>query len=210
MRRKFTDALKAVPAEQRPDSVAQKALEKIGYLFHLEDLWKNRTAEERYRLRLEESKPLAEAFFSWLEKLTVLPKSATGRAVHYALEQRSWLMNVYLDGRTDISNNRIENSVRPFALGRKNWLFCNTVKGAKASAAVYSIIETAQANGLKPFEYLEFLFTTIPQATSAALDSFLPWGDAVPENCRMPQKEIEQHAEKKRTELHDGICPRIP
>jgi uncharacterized Fe-S cluster protein YjdI len=148
---------------------------------------------------LEESKHLAEAFFAWLGTLRVLPKSAMGRAVAYALDQRPWLMNVYLDGRCELSNNRIENSVRPFALGRKNWLFCNTVNGAKASAIVYSIIETAKANGLKPFEYLEFLFETIPNVTTGALDSLLPWGDAVPERCRMPvKKEGAQNAESER------------
>jgi len=186
MRRKFEDALKAIPPTEKPESLAQEALKRIGWLFHLENLWENLSPEERYKRRLEESKPRAEALFAWLGTLRVLPKSAMGRAIHYALEQRSWLMNVYLDGRLELSNNRIENSVRPFALGRKNWLFCNTVNGAKASAIVYSIIETAKANGLKPFEYLEFLFETIPNATTGQLDSLLPWGSAVPERCRMP------------------------
>jgi hypothetical protein len=118
-------------------------------------------------------------------------------------------MNVYLDGRCELSNNRIENSVRPFAVGRKNWLFCNTVKGAKASAVVYSIIETAKANGLKPFEYLEFLFESLPNSTFSAIDSFLPWGDGVPVHCRMPKKEKKQDAEKKRNEVHDRVCPGV-
>jgi len=95
-------------------------------------------------------------------------------------------MNVFLDGRAELSNNRIENSVRPFAVGRKNWLFCNTVNGANASSIVYSIIETAKANGLKPFEYLEFLFETMPETTTKSIDPLLPWGDDVPDRCRMP------------------------
>jgi transposase len=191
MRRKFTDVLKTTPANAVPDSVAQEAIKRIGYLFHLEDLWTSLTPEERYRLRLEKSKPLAEAFFDWLATVRVLPKSAIGNAVGYALLQKKWLMNVYLDGRTEISNNRAENAVRPFALGRKNWLFCDTVKGAKASSVVYSMIETAKANGLKPFEYLEFLFETMPNLTAGNLDSLLPWGDAVPDHCRMPIRKEE-------------------
>ena len=189
LRRGFTDALKAIPENQRPASIAQEAIKKIGYLFHLEDIWETLDPKERYELRLEKSKPLAEDFFDWLSKLMFLPKSAIGKAINYGLEQRKWLMNIYLDGRAEISNNRIENSVRPFAVGRRNWLFCNTVNGANASAVVYSIIESAKANLLKPFEYLEFLFESVPNATTGALDSFLPWNDSIPEHCRMPKKE---------------------
>jgi transposase len=190
MRRRFADALKVIPANEQPSSTAHEALKRIGYLFHLEDSWQKLAPDERYKRRLEKSKPLADEFFDWIEKLMVLPKSAIGKAVNYALEQKPWLMNVYLDGRTELSNNRAENAVRPFCIGRKNWLFCDTVKGAKASATVYSIIETAKANRLKPFEYLKFLFETVPNtATSDALDSLLPWGEAVPELCRMPVKE---------------------
>jgi hypothetical protein len=189
MRRRFTDALKVIPADEKPASTAQDAIKRIGHLFHLEDLWENFTPEERFERRNAESKPKAEEFFAWLETLMVLPKSAIGKAVNYALEQRRWLMNVYLDGRAEMSNNRAENAVRPFALGRRNWLFCDTVNGAKASATVYSIIETAKANGLLPFEYLEFLFETVPNTpTGDALDALLPWGAAVPERCRMPAK----------------------
>jgi hypothetical protein len=209
MRRKFTDALKAIPEAQRTESLAQEAVRKIGYLFHLEGQWENLDPESRYNLRLEKSKPFAEKLFAWLEKQRVLPKCALGRAVNYALDQRRWLMNVYLDGRTELSNNRIENSVRPFAVGRRNWLFCNTVNGAEASAVTYSIIESAKSNGLKPFEYLEFLFETMPNVTFIEIDSLLPWGEAVPENCRMPRKEVDRDAEAKRNDVHDNICERV-
>ena len=188
-RRKFSDALKLLPAEGRRKSPEYQAIERLGFLFHLEEKWKQLHPEERHRRRQKESKPLAEAFFSWLEGLRVLPKSALGKAVSYALEQKKWLMNVYLDGRTELSNNRIENSVRPFSLGRKNWMFCNSIKGADASSVVYSIIETAKANGLKPFEYLKFLFETLPNSTISAMDSLLPWGESVPLSCRMPLAE---------------------
>jgi transposase len=185
LRRKFQDALKILPKESRESSLASEANEKISFLFHLEDIWKGLPPDDRLHKRLEESRPLAEAFFNWLEQLKILPKSTLGGAVHYALTQKKWLMNVYLDGRTEISNNRVENSVRPFAIGRKNWLFMNTVKGAEASSVIYSIIETAKANGLKPFEYLEFLLTTVPFTTTGALESLLPWGGAVPSRCRI-------------------------
>jgi len=210
LRRKFTDALKAIPAEKKVDSFAQEALRKIGYLFHLENQWHDLPPDKRYARRLHESKPLAEVFFEWLQTLNVLPQSTTGKAIHYALNQRQWLMNVFLDGRAELSNNRIENSVRPFALGRKNWLFCNTVNGAHASAVVYSIIETAKENGLKPFEYLEFLFETLPNKATSSLDSLLPWGEAVPDRCRMPIKGGKQNAKtENRVSFHDGVCSRV-
>ena len=212
LRRKLTDALKLIPEKDRPTSTAQEAIKRIGHLFHLEDLWKDLPADRRYELRLEKSKPKAEQFFDWLEKLIVLPKSAMGKAVGYALEQRQWLMNVYLDGRTELSNNRIENSVRPYAVGRRNWLFCNTVNGAQASALVYSIIETATANGVKPFEYLQFLLEKMPNATYSEIDSLLPWGGAVPDCCRLPKiKEIggAQSDEEKRAGVYDGVRSRV-
>jgi hypothetical protein len=204
MRRKFEDALKAAGAN--PNSSAHEAIRLIGNLFYLETLWKDLPPLERHKKRLKESKPLVDDFFAWLETLNILPKTTMGRAVNYALEQRKWLMNVYLDGRAELSNNRAENALRPFAIGRKNWLFCNSVRGAKASAVVYSIIETAKANGLKPFEYLEFLFEAIPNSTTGALEKLLPWGEAVPERCRMPVKGDVSNAKKKRAEVHDGVC----
>lgn len=186
MRRKFDEALKAIPVESRPQSLAPEAIKRLGVLFHLETLWKDMMPDERQALRLKESKPLAEAFFVWLDSLYVLPKTPMGQAITYALGQRRWLMNFFLDGRCELSNNRAENSIRPFVMGRKNWLFCNTQKGAKASSVVYSIIETAKANGLKPFEYLRFLFEAVPNTTTDSLELLLPWGDAVPDDCRMP------------------------
>jgi len=210
MRRKFTDALKTIAAKERQGSVAQEATCRIGKLFWLEKQWKNLKPEDRHRLRLEKSKPLAEAFFRWLETLLCLPKSATGKAINYALDQREWLMNVYLDGCAEISNNRAENAVRPYALGRRNWLFCNTVKGAEASAVIYSIIETAKENGLKPFEYLEFLLESMPAAKMGHLDALLPWGESVPADFRMPVRKGEvSNAEEKRDKFYDVLCAGI-
>jgi hypothetical protein len=186
--RKFKDAMKAVPEEAQPTSRANEAIKRIGYLFHLKNQWENLGADERQKLRLEKSKPEAEKFFEWLESLHVLPKSTLGAAITYTLDQRKWLMNFYLDGRLELSNNRAENAIRPFVVGRKNWLFCNTQRGAEASSIVYSIIETAKANGLKPFDYLKFLFETLPNSTTSQLPALLPWGDAVPDVCMVHKK----------------------
>jgi len=185
MRRKFDEALKGMAPEEREKSNAQIGLDFCNRLFTLERDFEKLDPNARLKTRLELSKPVADEFFAWIGGLNALPKSLLGKAAHYASDQRQYLMNVYLDGRLELSNNRAERSIKPFVMGRKNWLFCNTPKGARASSVIYSIIETAKENGLKPFEYLKFLFESVPNSTTAQLDFFLPWGDAVPPDCKM-------------------------
>jgi len=187
MRRKFTDTLKSIPEDVRRKNPAYIGLSYCDRLFALEKKYteENLDFDERYRKRLEKSKPLAQEFFAWAKienARNPIPKSFIGMALTYAVNQESWLMNVFLDGRLELSNNRAERSVRPFAVGRKNWLFCNTPRGADASAVVYSIIETAKANGLKPYEYLKFLLERLPYGFSA--EACLPWADAAQAVCR--------------------------
>ena len=91
-------------------------------------------------------------------------------------------MHIFLDGRLELSNNRAERAVRPFAVGRKNWLFSNTPRGASASAVAYSIVETAKANGLRPFRYFQFLLERLPAGTP--IEDCLPWGQAALALCR--------------------------
>ena len=187
MRRKFTDTLKSLPKEVRERSPAQVGLDYCDRLFHLEKGFSEQklSFQERYQTRLEQSKPLAEKFFAWAaaeyEKNPV-PKSMFGAALTYAVNQKAWLMNVFLDGRLELSNNRAERAVRPFAVGRKNWLFSNTPKGADASAAVYSIVETAKANGLRPCRYLKFLLERLSAGVPA--DECFPWSEAVKNLCK--------------------------
>ncbi len=111
-----------------------------------------------------------------------------------AFVRRPNLRNYLLDGRLEISNNRAERSIKPFVIGRKNWLFSNTPKGAKASAVIYSIIETAKENNLKPFAYLEYLFHQLPnldRSNPAVLDNLLPWSESLPDSCRSQKKPAE-------------------
>lgn len=111
--------------------------------------------EDRYNKRLELEKPVLEAFWSWLESFVPLRGSKLATAVTYARNKKPYLENYLLDGRCSISNNIAENAIRPFVTGRKNWLFADTPKGASASAAIYSIVETAKANGLDVFCFLQ-------------------------------------------------------
>lgn len=116
--------------------------------------------EERYKARLQLSHPILDEFSTWLrnQSARVLPQSLLGQTVRYCQSQCKKLERFLLDGRLEIDNNRSERSIKPFVIGRKGWLFCNTPKGARASAVVYSIVETAKENGLIPFEYLRNLF----------------------------------------------------
>lgn len=194
VRRKFTDALKAMPDKTTPtSSVAQEGLDFCNQLFSLEKQLKDLNAEERYISRLEQSKPVLDAFEAWLKtkKRQVLPKSSLGQAISYSLNQWEKISHFLLDGRLEISNNRSERAIKPFVIGRKNFLFSNTPKGATASAIIYSVIETAKANQLSPFHYLTYLFEKLPNIDvkdTSQLDALLPWSKTLPEECRVPSK----------------------
>lgn len=185
-RRYFVNLYKTLPKDTRDNSDAARGIAFIDRLFDFEREFADLSPRERYEKRLEKSKPVAEAFFAWTSALGALPQSLLGKAVNYALSQREYLMNVFLDGRLELSNNRCENSVRPFVRGRRAWLFSNTPDGAEASSIMFSIVETAKENGLRPFAYIKFLLETLPTTTTSGLASLLPWSDSLPDYCRLP------------------------
>lgn len=190
-RRKFHEAVEAAPPEEKTNSVSQKGLDFCSRLFELEREYEHLTPEERHKKRTEQSKPVSNAFFAWASSVCALPKSALGKALHYALAQKPYLETFYLDGRLEISNNRAERSIKPFVIGRKNWLFCCTPKGAKASSIIYSIIETAKENRLKPFEYLKYIFETMPNIPKENYHTLLPWSKDLPDSLRLEQNNID-------------------
>jgi hypothetical protein len=174
LRRKFDEALKSVPPEAQDGSLALTGKRYCDQLFELERQFAELSSEERFRRRLEASKPLMEAFFAWAAASGALPKTPVGKAVYYAKSQQGYLERFLLDGRLEISNNRAERSIKPFVIGRKNWLFANTPKGARASAVIYSIIETAKENGLNPFDYLVHVFRATPNLDSGQTEGLFP------------------------------------
>ncbi|MDX9871213.1 MAG: IS66 family transposase [Clostridia bacterium] len=173
LRRKFDEMLQTLPKDKRDTSNAAKGVAYCDKLFHLEKQFALLSSEERRKGRERLSKPLMDEFFAWADSLRALPKSLLGKAVYYSQSQRKYLKAYLLDGRLEISNNRAENSIRPFVMGRKNWLFSNTPNGARASAVYYSLIVSAKENGLLPFEYLTKVFTEAPNG--ADVESLLPW-----------------------------------
>ena len=178
-RRKFTDVTKAMGKEHTPGA-ADTALNYIGKLYRLEReaRQKRLSTEEVYRMRQEQAKPILEDFKKWLVQQAALtpPKGLLGKAIGYALNQWERLIGYINDGRLTMDNNLAENAIRPFVIGRKNWLFSGTPEGAAASAMLYSLIETAKANGLEPYSYLRYIFNALPLATSPEDHlALLPW-----------------------------------
>ena len=157
-RRYFVNAL---PKEKKahPSSVAAEAVRYFDRIYHEEGLLANMTAEERYKERLVKIKPLLDGLFARLETVQVSGKSALAKAVRYALHEKPYFYTFLQNGNVPPDNNRAENAIRPFAIGRKNWLFSNTANGASCSAILYSIVATAQANGLNTEQYLTQLFS---------------------------------------------------
>jgi len=187
-RRKFDEALKIIDVTSRAESVAAMALAMINRLFALEREYTDRGLDstERYEARLTHSKPVMDELFEYVSSAGVLPKSTTGKACAYALGQRPYLENVLLDGRLELSNNVAERAIKPFVIGRKNWLFANTPKGARASATLFSIIESAKANGLVPEAYLTWLLETLPNITTDRLPELLPYSESLPSQLHNP------------------------
>ncbi len=168
-RRKFFEATKASP---KGAGLANEAIELIRDLYKIEDKIRDKSIEERYRIRQEESKPVLEAFRKWLDEnlAKVPPKSQLGMALHYAHGEWNFLIRYVEDGRLDIDNNFIENVIRPFAVGRKNWLFSDSVAGAKASATLYSVLVSAKLNGHNEYAYMRHLMEKLPLAET--VDNF--------------------------------------
>lgn len=189
-RRKFDEALKGLPAKKTgPPVAAQVGLDFCNRLFAIERGIKDATPEKRYDIRQEQSRPVVEACLAWLEEqsASVLPKSLLGTAVTYGLNQWPKLTVFLEDGNLELDNNRSERSIKPFVIGRKNWLFTNTSGGARASAIVYSIVETAAENGLNEMAYLQYLFERMPNVDitdSTVLAELLPWSPGLPSHIR--------------------------
>jgi len=183
-RRKFDEALRGQGKTKKrgakrsaKESKARQALSQIQALYAIERSVKDAPAAERYAVRQERSKPVIEKLRRWLDESrdSVPPQSLTGKAMAYLHRQWPKLVRVLEDGRIPLDTNLVENAIRPFVLGRKNWLFADTVAGARASANLYGLIETAKANRIEPARYLDHLFEKLPSVTlPEELDTLLP------------------------------------
>lgn len=167
----------------------------IQAIYREEKLLKDLPAEERKLRRQLSVRPLVEAYFTWAREtiLKVPQKSKTWEGFQYSINQEKYLKVFLDDGEVPMDNNAAEQSIRGFCIGKRNWVMIDTVTGAKSSAIIYSIAETAKANNLKPYDYFEYLLTELPKHLDGTdrsfLDDLLPWSPNLPANCRKPSKE---------------------
>ena len=198
-RRRFASALKALPKNAKSrakQTIAYQALEKIGAIYHLDNQLSDLSAEERRYKRQLIIKPLVEDLFVWMKKIkeenVLSPGSETMEGINYYLNHEKQL-KVFLDhGNVPLDNNATEGALRSFCLHKHTWKLIDTVNGAESSALIYSIVETAKANNLNPFRYMEYLLTEMmkheEETDYGFIDKLLPWSDELPEICRIKTK----------------------
>lgn len=196
-RRHFANAIKAMGkgnAEAVKASVAYKALVRIGAIYDLEGTLKGLTSEERLKERQSSIKPLVEEYFTWIKEIfrqgVVLPKSETAKGLAYSINQEEYLKVFLTDGEVPIDDSASERALRNFTIGRKNWVTINTIRGAKASAIIYSITETARANGLNTYYYIKYLLEQLVALVDekgnieqSELEPLMPWSKTLPADC---------------------------
>ena len=192
-RRKFDEALAVIPKEQRKKSNAYLVMRQIQAVYREEGRLKELSSEERLEQRQLVVKPLVDALFVYLkQKEAAVPKSGQLRKAYtYILNQEKYLRVFLEDGDVPMDNNASERAIRGFCIGKKNWQMIDTIHGAKASAIIYSIAETAKANNLKPYDYFEYLLNEIPkhmdETDHSFLEDLMPWSPNLPERIRKPE-----------------------
>ncbi|MBP5261681.1 MAG: IS66 family transposase [Clostridiales bacterium] len=193
-KRKFAEIVKAVDKDDSGGIIAVEATKRISEIFDLENKLDDLTRKEREKQRQQKIKPKVDAFFSWAKSaINALPsESATYKGLQYCINQEQLLRVFLADGNVPMDNNRAEQAIRPFTLGRKNWVNMYSPNGAKASSIIYSLVETAKANDLKVYDYLELLITELSAHADSTDRSFitdlLPWSKTVQEKCHISKK----------------------
>lgn len=196
-RRDFADAIKAIGKgnqEAIKSSIAYKALIRIGAIYDLEGALKNLSPEERQKERQTSIKPLVEEYFAWVKEVltdkTALPKGLTAKGLNYSMNQEEYLKVFLTDGEVPIDDSASERALINFTIGRKNWMTINAVRGAQASAIIYSITETARANHLNVYYYIKYLLMELPSLIGkkgnidqSMLEPLMPWSETLPADC---------------------------
>lgn len=187
-RRRFDEALKLIPKSYQKESNTFLLMKQIQAIYREEGKLKDLSSDERLKQRQAVIKPLVDAFFAYLKTINVSKKDKFGDAVGYALNQEKYLRVFLTDGDVPIDNNASERAIRGFCIGKKNWQMIDTIHGAKSSAIIYSIVETAKANNLKPYDYVQYLLEEIlkhmDDRDCSFLEDLLPWSEKLPAEIR--------------------------
>lgn len=196
-RRDYADVIKAIGKGNEKlirQSIAYQALVRIGAIYDLEGSLKELSPQDRLKERQASIKPLVEEYFAWVKErlsdTTVIPKGKTASGLQYSVNQEKYLKVFLTDGEIPIDDSASERALRNFTIGRKNWMTINTVRGAKASAIIYSITETARANNLNVYYYISCLLTELPKfidkdgnIEQSKLEPLMPWSNTLPADC---------------------------
>lgn len=192
--RRFSEAVKALPASKKgsaSDTIAHQALTRIAAIYHLDNKLADLSPDERKKRRKLMIEPLVEAYFAWIKKVEQGNKLFSGKTlagIKYSLNHEKQLRMFLEDGEVPLDNNATESALRSFCLHKHTWKLIDTIDGAKSSAIIYSIIETAKANHLNPFRYLEHLLDVLKDhqddTDRTFIDELLPWSPALPDICR--------------------------
>ena len=187
-RRRFDEALKLIPKSCQKESNAFLLMKQIQAIYREEGKLNVLSSDERLKQRQAVIQPLVDAFFAYLKTINASQKDKFGDAVSYALNQEKYLRVFLTDGDVPINNNASERAIRGFCIGKKNWQMIDTIHGAKSSAIIYSIVETAKANNLKPYDYVQYLLEEIPKHMDdrdcSFLEDLLPWSEKLPAGIR--------------------------
>lgn len=205
VRRKFVDSI-PLDAQKReiPGSAGAEARKRIGELFDVEARIQDLSYEEKKRIRQEESRPILESFWTWVAETLAAPSAneELTKALQYAQNQKEGLERFLEDGRLELTNNWCESTIRPFATGRRAWLFSDTPEGAHANGIVYTLVLSAQRNQLDVYEYLKYLLSELPnigdeyQSKPELLDWYMPWSKELPQECRLREKKSGAESEE--------------
>lgn len=194
-RRRYDEALKALPKDKRKDCLANTALKMIRAIYKANEALESFPSEERLQKRQTIVKPLVEAYFAWVKEnhSKVLKGTKTEKGMQYSINQEKYLKTFLDYPDVPMDNNAAEQSIKNFCVGKKNWLFCDTLSGAKSSAIIYSIVETAKANNLKVYEYINHILSVLPEHMEdtdySFIDDLLPWSEKIPKECKKQTKK---------------------
>ena len=202
-RRDFSDAVKAIGKTNQQavrNSIAYQALVRIAAIYKLEGSLKDLTPEKRLKERQSSIRPLVEEYFTWVKErlndTSVMPKGLTAKGLRYSVNQEEYLKVFLTDGEVPIDDSASERALRNFTIGRKNWMTINTIRGAQASAVIYSITETARANKLNVYYYVSHLLTELPKMVDedgkieqSKLEPLMPWSKTLPADCYSKRRE---------------------
>lgn len=193
LRRKFHDVYVSLPEEQKKDSNTTEAMNYIHQIYTLDKKSRELPINERYKYKQTHIKPLMIKFRDWLneKQLTSAPESGYGKAVNYAVNYLPTIMNYLLDGRLELDNNKAERAIKPFVIGRKNWLFSNTPNGARSSAILYSIVQTCLINKINPYKYLAYVLDYLAnhKINEINLNDILPYSENIINTFNMNKEQ---------------------